>query len=245
MLALPCTANGATERLLYSPFEADGQTRSGLNVVDRDGECFFTSLKAASGYRCVTGYLLRDPCYSDPRVNPVESFSAVVCAQSPWGTTVVRIALSEALPKREPSPLSSPSFWAIELESGARCTFTSGATNAVRGYRLHYGRSNNRVLFGAPRTSTSTWRIRYASDGSGRGMKLAASNGRGVGTRCLQSPGDVHAGCAKPGHTSVSGDLQVDAVRTPLRARRSLRRSRLRAYGRRSSMSASHCPWRR
>lgn len=174
LLALPGLAGAATQRARYSPFAPDGSLRSGLNVVAREGECFFTSLKVASAYRCVTGNLLRDPCYADPRVDPAAGSPVVVCVGSPWDRTVVRIALSDDLPRPEPSPLSAPPIWAIELESGARCVFISGATNVVRGFRLNYGCTNGGVLFGSPRTATSTWRIRYARNGDGRGMKLVA-----------------------------------------------------------------------
>jgi hypothetical protein len=170
VLALPAPAGARTLRLTYTPFAADGQVRADLNVVRRDGECFFTSLKVARGYRCITGNLLRDPCYADVTRDSTE----VVCAAAPWSRTVVRIALSDDLPRREPSPLAAPPHWALVLASGARCTFISGATAVVRGFRLNYGCDDGRVLFGSPRTSSSTWRIRVARDGTGRGMRLAA-----------------------------------------------------------------------
>jgi len=169
-LALSGPAAAKTLRLTYTPFAADGQVRADLNVVRRDGECFFASLKVARGYRCVTGNLLRDPCYADVSRDSTE----VVCAAAPWSRTLVRIALSEDLPRRDPSPLAAPSYWALVLASGARCTFISGATAVVRGFRLNYGCDDGRVLFGSPRRSSSTWRIRVARDGTGRGVRLAA-----------------------------------------------------------------------
>jgi len=97
-----------------------------------------------------------------------------VCAAAPWSRTLVRIALSEDLPRRDPSPLAAPPCWALVLASGTRCTFISGATAVVRGFRLNYGCDDGRVLFGSPRRSSSTWRIRVARDGTGRGVRLAA-----------------------------------------------------------------------
>jgi len=72
-----------------------------------------------------------------------------VCAAAPWSRTLVRIALSEDLPRRDPSPLAAPPYWALVLASGARCTFISGATAVVRGFRLNYGCDDGRVLFGS------------------------------------------------------------------------------------------------
>jgi len=133
--------------------------------VDRSGECFTTSLKAAGAYRCATGNRLRDPCYADPMDE-----ESVVCAAAPWGKTVVRVTLTDTLPE----PFTSRYMpWALELlGSGRRCLLLTGAITAARGYRLNYDCGRHRFLFGSPRTKTRYWTIRYSRSFSGRGMKL-------------------------------------------------------------------------
>jgi hypothetical protein len=178
-LVLACsigaTAAPRTERLIYTPFAADGSLRAGLRAVDFEGECFTTSLLVgrAGVFRCITGNLLRDPCFGDPSVDPGESFPVVVCASDPWRHTVVRVALAAELPAEDaPRPGGAP--WALELVSGARCVFVTGATNVVRGYRLNYFCGRDRFLFGSPRTSAPAWRIRQSRSADGRGMRLVA-----------------------------------------------------------------------
>lgn len=151
--------------LIYSPFARDGRVTSGLNVVARSGECFTASSKAAHTYRCITGDLLRDPCYADPLDD-----GSVVCATDPWTRTLVRIGLTDELP----DPLTTRYIpWALELLGGGRrCVVLRGATTTARGYRLNYACGRTRFLFGAPRTTTRYWTIRSSRSVKGRGMSF-------------------------------------------------------------------------
>jgi hypothetical protein len=164
-----------TERLVYTPFAADGSLRSGLTAVNRDGRCFTTSSQVPRKgvYRCITGHLLRDPCYLDPTVDPDGGSPVVICPPAPWRTGVVRIALDGPLPGDAPLGFS-PRPWALELAGGARCLFGTGASNIVRGYRLNYVCSQRRFLFGSPRRSSPTWRIRESRSIDGHRMQLVA-----------------------------------------------------------------------
>jgi hypothetical protein len=64
--------------------------------------------------------------------------------------------------------------WALQLASGARCVWVSGATNRVGSFRLNYFRNQGRYLFGSPDRSRATWRIRQARDFNGRAMRKVA-----------------------------------------------------------------------
>jgi hypothetical protein len=164
-------ATPATQRSVYTPFAADGSLRAGLRAVDRDGECFTSSLLVgrAGALRCITGNRLRDPCFREPDPSsPV----VVICAEDPWRQTVVRIRLAAQAPADGPAGHRSP--WALELAGGARCVLVGGATNIVRGYRLNYICAANRFLWGSPRTSSPTWRIRQSRSADGRRMQLVA-----------------------------------------------------------------------
>ena len=171
-------ATGAppTERLVYTPFAADGSLRADLAAVNRDGRCFTTSSlvpRRQGVYRCITGDLLRDPCYLEPSADPAGGSPAVICASAPWRPGVVRIVLGGALPGDAPGRFG-PRPWALELAGGARCLFGTGASNVVGGYRLNYVCSHRLFLFGSPRRSNPTWRIRASRSIDGRRMHLAA-----------------------------------------------------------------------
>jgi len=167
LLGVSSTASGATQRLVYSPFAPDGGVASGLNVVPRAGECFTGSSLAAGAYRCITGNLLRDPCYSEDA-----DVASVICASTPWDSSVVRVALTDTLPEPATSR-GIPRAWAVELvAAGRRCRFLTGATAVVRGYRLNYACGRDRYLFGSPRTTSQTWRIRASPNVTGERMKL-------------------------------------------------------------------------
>jgi hypothetical protein len=171
LTAAVATGAPRTERLVYTPFAADGSLRADLTAVNRDGDCFTTSSQVPRPgvYRCITGHLLRDPCYLDPSGgSPV-----VICPPAPGRTGVVRIALDGPLPG-DPPLGSGPRPWALELAGGARCLFGTGASDVVGGYRLNYVCSQHRFLFGSPRTSSPTWRIRESRSTNGRRMRLVA-----------------------------------------------------------------------
>ena len=161
-----------TEQSVYTPFAIDGALRAGLKVLSKEGECFTTSLVISRPgvFRCITGNLLRDPCFRDPTVDEDEYFPVVLCASGPWRRTLIRIPLSEELPEDAAARHGQP--WALELSDGSRCLFLTGATTVVRGYRLNYSCSRTRFLFGSPRRTDPTWRIRLSSTPEGDRMRL-------------------------------------------------------------------------
>jgi hypothetical protein len=173
--AAATSAAPTTQRRVYTPFAADGSLRAGLHAVDYDGECFTSSLLVGrvGVFRCFTGNLLRDPCFRDPSVAADRSFPVVVCATDPWRHTVVRIHLAKELPTDPPAPAGG-SPWGLELVNGARCVFVTGATSVVDGHRLNYVCGRDRFLWGSPRTSSPTWRIRQSRAADGRRMRLVA-----------------------------------------------------------------------
>jgi hypothetical protein len=175
LVVTPAAAGAArTERLRYTPFAADGSLRVGLTAVNRDGTCFTTSSLVAGRqgvFRCITGNLLRDPCYLDPRSEPAGS-PDVICPNAPWRRTVVRIVVG-GLPGDAPVGTRGR-LWALELADGAQCVFGTGASNVVGGYRLNYFCSHHRFLFGSPRRSAATWLIRESRSTDGRRMRLVA-----------------------------------------------------------------------
>ena len=152
----------------YTPFDTTGEIRSDLNVTDLSGECWTSSsiLGRDGAWRCVTGNSLRDPCFE----SPIES-DILICARSPWDTSVVRL---EASLDYDDFWTWKGGSWALKLTNGTKCHYVTGATTAVKGRRLNYFCGKNGkgpYLFGNPDKSSALWRIRMSKSPSGRGMR--------------------------------------------------------------------------
>jgi hypothetical protein len=175
-LGPPTSAAADTQRLRYSPIDADGTLRDGLRVISGGaGECTSGSFWVVDAFRCFQGSLIRDVCYLDERDQDAKS---VLCARDPWAKTVAQLELNErADGAGGAKPGGLP--WALKLASGARCVGASGATTVVQGYRLNYicgrfGTKSARYLFGSPDRSRSTWRIRQARTPEGSDLRKVA-----------------------------------------------------------------------
>ncbi len=161
VIAAVAGATTQTTRItVYRPF-TNGKLSPRLKVVrTAKGHCFSGSVAdpRRDAWRCQFENAIADPCFSDPKV-PVW----VACPEdgSPFGTRVVRLALSKSLPKslgnRGNAGQGNP--WAVKLASGKVCTFLTGATFAFRGRRVNYGCDKTTFLAGSPERSGSTWTI--------------------------------------------------------------------------------------
>lgn len=156
-----------TERVRWSPFTADGTLRTTLRLaVAHDGECWIGSFVVHNAYRCASGHLIRDPCFSDPASSSEDP--TVLCVHSPFERTAVRMHVSGRM-SRAYSVKRGGLPWAMRLHSGRRCVFLQGATTVVGGRRANYGCGGNVILFGSPDRRRALWRIHQ-----GRGFNAAA-----------------------------------------------------------------------
>jgi hypothetical protein len=164
-LAASTSAAARTTRVtVYRPFVA-GKLSPRLQVTRTvKGECFSGSSAnpRTDAWRCSAGNSIVDPCFSDPRVR-----SWVACPEggAPFGTGVIRLALSRALPKslgNDGAP-GEGKPWAIKLADGKICTFLTGATSAYHGQRVNYGCTAKTFLAGSPNRSGPTWTITFGS----------------------------------------------------------------------------------
>jgi hypothetical protein len=176
-MAVGSTADSAqrTRRLHYSPFATDGSAIGRLTVTPHDhGQCN-TGSEAVVGhvYRCFDGNVIRDPCYYDNRTSADEGNDVVLCVESPWSRSAVRLRVDTLDSSYGRRPGGPP--WALELMSGERCVFAEGATNVVRGRRLNYTCSRSHYLWGSPDTSHALWRIRASRNYRGTNMRKLAT----------------------------------------------------------------------
>jgi hypothetical protein len=153
-------ASAKTRVTIFHPF-VGGKVAPRLQVTRTvKGQCFSGSSAnpRSDAWRCSVGNSIADPCFSDPKVP-----SWVLCPEggSPFGTGMVRIALSRALPKslgNRGSP-GQGNPWAVKLADGKICTFLTGATFAYHGQRVNYGCTAKVFLAGSPNRSRTTWTI--------------------------------------------------------------------------------------
>jgi hypothetical protein len=162
-LIFAATAGAAAQQTrvtIFRPFQ-NGKVAPSLHVTKTvKGQCFSGSSAdpRSDAWRCSAGSVIADPCFSDPKVP-----SWVLCPGdgSPFGTGVVRLALSRALPKslgNHGSP-GEGNPWAVKLAGGRVCTFLTGATFAYHGERVNYGCTVKVFLAGSPDRSQATWTI--------------------------------------------------------------------------------------
>jgi hypothetical protein len=131
-----------------------------IKVRHAHGSCFSssdTSLRS-DAWRCTVGNELYDPCFSSQRAH-----GGVICPNAD-PTSGLEVRLTKRLPAafgHRGSPSASGQPWALELSSGAHCTFDSGATSVVDGIRANYfcAGDHTSALWGLPRRTTEPWTI--------------------------------------------------------------------------------------
>jgi hypothetical protein len=150
----------ATRTTVYRPF-AGGKLAPRLHLTRTlKGHCWTGSDAdpRSDAWRCISGNFIYDPCFSDPHV---ASWVACPADGSPFGTGVLRLALTRALPKsfvNHGSP-GEGNPWAVKLAGGQVCTFITGATTEYHGKRVSYGCTPKIFLAGSPVRSGPTWTI--------------------------------------------------------------------------------------
>lgn len=162
----PAAAQAATLQRTYEPpFDEAGAPA--IDTTTRTGDnCTGSFINGQlTAYRCFSGHFIYDPCFLSPSED-----GSVLCVESPWATTGVRLtgAALEYPPTR-----TRKVIWAIQLANGSRCVYASGA-GSVRGQRrLNYYCTGHvkRYLWGLPNRNHATWTILMSHGYTGRGWK--------------------------------------------------------------------------
>ena len=161
-------ASAKTRVLKYTPFTKDGDVKSRLRAVGRNGSCRFDSrlVLRDDAWRCRTGRTRRDPCFDNPVVE-----DEVVCVKSPWSRRVTLI--DTPLDDSARTYPSGRRPWAVQV-GRRRCLFSPRAKRRVHGRRLSYvcGRRGP-FLFGLPNRKRRTWTVRIARSKRGKGLRRA------------------------------------------------------------------------
>ncbi len=155
-----------TKVVVVKPFGPLGLLDQYRVTANVRGSCFSGSLadqRRRNAFRCMAGNEILDPCFASPRVE----HGFLACFEAPWSTRVVGLHLTKPLPRH--GPITSRAPWGIQLASGKRCTFETGATGAVQGERINYGCVGGGVLVGTPSRSGRTWTILYQAGNTGTG----------------------------------------------------------------------------
>jgi hypothetical protein len=174
VLASAATAGSAplgapTKVEVIRPFGPLGLLHGYKVTANVRGTCFSGSLadqRRPNAWRCLAGNEILDPCFESPSV----PHGFLACFEAPWSNRVVGFHLTKPLPAGEANkgypPRGFP--WGIQLASGTRCTFETGASGIVDGQRMNYGCVGGGVLVGRIDKSGRTWTAVYQADpGSG------------------------------------------------------------------------------
>jgi len=125
---------------VYAAFGV-GALRSGVAVIAQvTGECFAASLADETredAWRCMSGNRILDPCFAGFQGDRM----VTACPESPWTSrvTVLNLVKEPARTLANQADIGGGLPWALELVSGARCVFLTGATAVVAGMRVNYG----------------------------------------------------------------------------------------------------------
>lgn len=158
--AATATAAVKTDARIYTPFTSSGGVPAHVIKTVR-GSCFSGSSAVAhkNAWRCMSGNLLYDPCFSS-----ANAAGLVLCsATGPWSSSLIEIKLTKALPTKfgnKGKPTTSGLPWALVTTSGWKCRLDTGATNVVNGKRLNYScTGTNNSLWGSPQRKSQPWMI--------------------------------------------------------------------------------------
>jgi hypothetical protein len=157
VLVPPGARADTTTATVYRAFTPHGFVK--VHTHTNRGSCFAGSLTAPrrDAWRCIVGNYIHDPCFA-----LTAHSSYVICPDAPWRKTGTKISLTEVLPqayRNHKAPSTTPLPWAVELSSGERCLFLSGATTVVEGERLNYLCGGEEGLWGYPYRGAEPWTI--------------------------------------------------------------------------------------
>jgi hypothetical protein len=166
MLALvsisPSWAATKTIVIFFLPWTSAGNLQPDFHVVETvSGNCWTDSLSTSRGdaYRCMAHDSIYDPCFA-PSKHP----HAVACSSDPFAKRIVLFKLTKPLPS-PPTPMTQylqphNRPWGLRLTNGDKCSFVTGATDAVNGERLNYACAHDGWIVGLPSQSTPFWSAR-------------------------------------------------------------------------------------
>ena len=178
--ASPAAAIERTNIRHISPFTPDGLNPSLTVTATLEGVCGYPSANALArpdAWDCIgENDQVYDPCFENPFVAPDEP-GEVACFSSPFSTDVVRLTLSEPLPREKeeaagPMPTADDVIqpwdlpWALELANGEQCTLLGGTLTVVAGEVAHYGCSGGGSVVGETDRSQPVWVVSYIADGA-------------------------------------------------------------------------------
>lgn len=128
----------------------------GFAGEEQVGHCWINSLVLwrPDAWRCVSGNILYDPCFSTEGLS-----EAVICGATPWnGGVGFKLNLTEPLPVNNPIP-DGDYAWAYVLEDGVSCGYMGGATWAFDGERVNYSCSAGWFIIGDPEVG-QLWKVK-------------------------------------------------------------------------------------
>lgn len=156
---------GPTDVVVVQPFGPLGLLSKYRVTANVRGSCFSGSVAdqhRRSAWRCMAGNEILDPCF----LSPSRPHGFLACFSAPWSNRVVGLHLTKPLPLKlaNKGRPGSGLPWGVQLASGVRCTFETGATGLVDGKRINYGCIGGGVLVGPIGKGPAQWTALYQAD---------------------------------------------------------------------------------
>jgi len=170
--------------LAFKPFDRTG-LRHGVTVVSHAaGHCWTGSISDSEAYvwRCLTGNLIYDPCFSSPYQRGLRY---VACPPYSKGSEepsrLLELRLTSPLPAKSDDPRvgTQGAWWLIRLHNGIECLKADGAASFVKGVPAVYVCDGGGIA-GQPSQAHEPWMVRYVAKGaraSATEPVVAASDG--------------------------------------------------------------------
>jgi len=145
----------------YGAFK-DGKLAPGLRVrATRHGRCGSSSTidRLPNSWRCFSGRLLFDPCFSPARADS----RIVACPERPWSRRVVLLRLGRPTGVWQHYKRRTDFPWGIRTTNGKSCfSLAASARGSVAGRRITYQCEGGGLLAGYVHRNTALWTIRFA-----------------------------------------------------------------------------------
>lgn len=138
-------AKPATTIRRYAPFEG-GRIAAGIKVVRTvSGSCSAPSSEDPrnDAYQCLSGHNLGDPCFADKAA----ALNYVLCPLLP-PATVVRMNLTQPLPRNSAPARATGDPWAVQTAEGAWCYRYVGQRLPVLQFTVSYACIRPKTLWG-------------------------------------------------------------------------------------------------
>ncbi len=152
-----------TEIRMITPFTAQGVNTKLKITKEIKGTCWTNSYINSSRpntWRCRANNEILDPCFK----NPIKDHQSVICMKTPWDKGAVLVKLNAPLPSTTKSlhfNVRKALPWALELNNGKYCTYSTLTTGEFSGQEITYRCDAGSYVIGDIDRMSKNWFVLY------------------------------------------------------------------------------------